>query len=252
MERAAWGYLLLEAILACRTSTFIRSQLAPRLLSIHDYREEFSSRLPKALWLSVDLGLRFDAIEGTARLHAPAHALQAALEQVPSTAPAPASSGELAPVCLDLSVTAACCLPVADWARLSPGDVAVVEGLSGNATAWTGPVSLLSSCFEIEGALDAGRFSFKRARRRASPKEPLVALSSDEVTCTLPVELQVELGTVQVPIGTLNSLQPGAVVSLHVNPASPVSLKLGSRTVARAELVDIDGAIGARILTVLP
>ena len=253
IERAAWGYLLLEALLAGRTSPFLKELIAPRLLSVHDYREEFASRLPKVQWLSVDLELRFDGLEGTARLHLPAHALQSALEQVPpSGTKQPTLAGNLASFDVALGVSAACRLPLADWARLAPGDVVVVEGLTGTASGLRGDVSLRSTWFDLEGALDAGRFSFSRARRRAPHPESHVSQPFDEVTCTLPLDLQVELGTVQIPVGAISALQAGAVVSLNLNPTSPVSLKLAGRTVARAELVEIDGVVGARILAVLP
>ncbi|MBM4379874.1 MAG: FliM/FliN family flagellar motor switch protein [Deltaproteobacteria bacterium] len=255
IERAAWGYLLLEVILAARSSAFIREQLAPRLLSVHDFREEFGARLPKVPWVTVELGLRFAAMEGTALLHLPAHALQMALQQVPqSSRDEPAAEGGLAAVDVEFAVTAASHVPTSDWARLTAGDVVMVDRLSGGLPAWRGTVALQTAGFELEGVLDAGRFAFTRARRRASPPESSMPQphSMDDVTCTLPLALQVELGTAQVPIGALHALKPGAVVSLHLNPASPVSLKLGGRTVARAELVDVDGAVGARILEVLP
>jgi len=253
IERAAWGYLLLELLLSARTSRFVLEQLAPRLLSVHDFREEFIGRLPKVPWVTVDVGLQVDGIEGTARLHVPAHALQLALQQAPVTLDSSVGvEGGLASIDLDLSVLASLHLPMSDWARLSTGDVVLVDGLSGGGTDWRGQVALRSTWFDLEGTLDAGRFSFIRARRRASPQETSMPKSMDDVTCTLPLELQVELGTVQVPVGTLNALKPGAVVSLNLNPASPVSLKLGGQTVARAELVDVDGAVGARILAVLP
>lgn len=78
---------------------------------------------------------------------------------------------------------------------------------------------------------------------------------ADEVTQlteAVPVELCIELTRLLLPISELATLRPGAIMPLAINVTQPVTLRLGDRTVARAELVDIEGQVGARILTMTP
>lgn len=73
--------------------------------------------------------------------------------------------------------------------------------------------------------------------------------------CSLPpppMELEVELARVQLSVSELATLRPGSLLPLHINASQVVSLRLGDRAVARAELVEIDGEVGARILALLP
>ncbi len=68
----------------------------------------------------------------------------------------------------------------------------------------------------------------------------------------LPVDVEIELTRLMVPVSELAVLKPGALLPLHINASEPVLLRIGDRAVARAELVDIEGEVGARILTLLP
>jgi type III secretion protein Q len=64
----------------------------------------------------------------------------------------------------------------------------------------------------------------------------------------LPVMLDVELATVRVPVRELARIVPGAVLALGIDRRGLVTLRIGSRAVARGELVEVDGAVGVRIL----
>ena len=68
----------------------------------------------------------------------------------------------------------------------------------------------------------------------------------------LPVEVEIELSRVMLPLSELAAIKPGALLPLRINPSEPVLLRVGDRAVARAELVDIEGEVGARILCLLP
>ena len=68
-------------------------------------------------------------------------------------------------------------------------------------------------------------------------------------TPALPVEVEIELTRLRLTVAELASIKPGSILPLHINSAEPVVLRVGDRAVARAELVEIDGEIGARILT---
>lgn len=70
-------------------------------------------------------------------------------------------------------------------------------------------------------------------------------------TPALPVEVEVELTRLRLTVGELAGIRAGSILPLHINAAEPVLLRVGDRAVARAELVEIEGEVGARILTLL-
>jgi type III secretion protein Q len=250
VERAAWGFLLLESLHALQSEPFIRQHWAPRLIAVHDFREEFIRHLPGGAWLTLDICVRAAGVEGTARMHLPAMAVQCALEATEAEQ-RPKSDAGLRNLVMSFSVEAGARLPIRDWARIGSGDVVMLEGIA-SVYSPAGTVALRSPWFELTGSLDAGMFRLHRARRRIPLNEVAMSTGPDDVTCSLPLELQVELGHAKLSLEELHGLSPGTVVPLQVNLASPVVLRLGTRAVARAELVDVDGAIGARILNLVP
>ena len=68
----------------------------------------------------------------------------------------------------------------------------------------------------------------------------------------LPVDVEIELTRLMMSLSDLAALKPGALLPLRINASEPVLLRVGDRAVARAELVDIEGEVGARILCLLP
>jgi type III secretion protein Q len=80
------------------------------------------------------------------------------------------------------------------------------------------------------------------------------ALHVQEVTvlepnALLPVRLEVELARVDVPLAELARLEPGSVLTLPIDRRGLVVLRVGERAIGRGELVDVDGAVGVRILS---
>jgi type III secretion protein Q len=73
----------------------------------------------------------------------------------------------------------------------------------------------------------------------------------DPQLSTLPVELEVELARVPLTLVELAALAPGMVLPLRISVGDPVFLRAGDRRVARAELVDLEGEVAARVLDVL-
>ena len=69
---------------------------------------------------------------------------------------------------------------------------------------------------------------------------------------SLPVEVEIELTRLLLPVSELAALRPGGVLPLRISASEPVVLRIGERAVASAELVDIEGEVGARILALLP
>ena len=74
----------------------------------------------------------------------------------------------------------------------------------------------------------------------------------DPALSELPVELEVELARVPLSLAEVGALQPGAVLPLRVSAGDPVFLRAGDRRIARAELVDVEGEVAARVLELVP
>lgn len=74
---------------------------------------------------------------------------------------------------------------------------------------------------------------------------------SSNVDPTVPVEIEIELTRLRVPLHQLGNVRAGSVIPLQINAASQVVVRIGDKAVARAELVEIEGEIGARIVSML-
>jgi len=70
-----------------------------------------------------------------------------------------------------------------------------------------------------------------------------------ESNALLPVRLEVELARVEVTLADVARLEPGAALPLSIDRRGLVTLRVGERAIARGELVDVDGAVGVRILS---
>ena len=76
--------------------------------------------------------------------------------------------------------------------------------------------------------------------------------TQDMTVTSLPVDVEIELTRLRLTLGELSSLKPGALLPLRISSSEPVYLRVGDRRVARAELVEIENEVGARILDLLP
>lgn len=65
-----------------------------------------------------------------------------------------------------------------------------------------------------------------------------------------PVDVVVEVARIAMPLGELAALRPGEVLVTGRALGERVTLRVGERTIALGELVDVDGEIGVRILSV--
>jgi flagellar motor switch protein FliN/FliY len=79
--------------------------------------------------------------------------------------------------------------------------------------------------------------------------EPETPRPSD-VLLDLELPFALTLGSVELSLGELHGLEPGAVLPLGRAADGPVNLVVGGRTVARGELVVVDGCFGIRVATV--
>ena len=70
----------------------------------------------------------------------------------------------------------------------------------------------------------------------------------DPIASAALVTLEVEIARVPVTLADLARLEPGATLPLPVGRGGLVLLRVGDRAVGRGELVDVEGAVGVRIL----
>lgn len=242
IETAALGWLALSAIAGVRTVPAFDTRFSPRLVTLTLDRGEALRTIDAAVrHLAIEVQLTSDHPLGTARVLVPAKMLQLAVQTAPVSQPPPA----LEPV-LNASVAARCRfghaeLLRADIGELAPGDVIVFAGCRLSGDQLHGPARLLTRSFELNGELGADGFNVTRA----------APLTPESTMSTLNVDVEIELTTIQLPVRQLGAIAPGTVLPLHINAAQTVTLRIDGKAVALAELVEVEGEIGARITAML-
>ncbi|HVE84733.1 MAG TPA: type III secretion system cytoplasmic ring protein SctQ, partial [Myxococcales bacterium] len=254
IEEAGLSFALLVALNALRHHQPLQRLFAPRLLSVHLWRREVQDLLAAGLHVGVEVKLEVGGVPGALRLWLPAVAVQAAAaEETPSPGP-------LAPQVSAASLWArvlagGSVLDAADLGALERGDVVLLDGIQLDGRQVRGNARLYTSTFQLSGAFTDAGFAVSHARCRANPQESPMSTPPPppiEEGAALPVEVEVELARLRMPLSELATIKPGAVLALHMNSSEPVLLRVGDRAVARAELVEVEGEVGARILALLP
>jgi len=254
VEEAAFGWLCLLALAAVRKIDLLQTNFGPRLLAVYIERGEILERVDcRVRHLAVELTVKVGESSGAARLLLPAPACDTAIAAVEEQLPA-----EIAPELLAAKVTVRtyfgrCVLDARDMAGLQLGDVVMFNAVAAGTGLLCGPARLVTSSFELHGHFTSDGFTLTRAETRATslPQEPTMKLKDDANLPSLPVEVEIELTRLRISVAELATLRPGAVLSLRIGVTEPVTLRVGDRAVARAELVDIEGEIGARIIGLL-
>lgn len=254
IEEATLGYLLLSALHATTGSTFA-AKVRPRLRRVTHERVTALAPLPlRQPHLAIDLRFTLGTLRGGGRLYLPSFAARAVIDEY-----AQDPVGSLAPELCDVPQDLTCVLPAVtlsrmELARLRQGDALVLEGASLREGQLMGPARLRSPLFLLDGELTAAGFTYQRARTRASPQESAMKPLPDrtEVTPPLPIEVEVILTRFRMTLAELATLKPGALLGLQITANEPVTLRIGERTIARAELVDIEGEVAARITSLNP
>lgn len=215
LEAAALDLFALSALEGACAAASVETALGPRLARGVVEAEGA---------LSIELAVTAATTSGRARLLLPAAAVRA-LAGAPS---ADGASGGLRVGAgvrggdVPLTPPELDALAVGDVVVLDPGaDEPRALVLPGGARVWG---RLEGECFHVEEIMtDRG--------------------------AQLPVTLEVELARVDVTLGDLARLEPGAALPLNLDRRGLVTLRCGERAVARGELVDLDGAVGVRILS---
>ncbi|MBK7858233.1 MAG: FliM/FliN family flagellar motor switch protein [Archangiaceae bacterium] len=248
LEEAAFGWVLLLALEAVRANPLLEKLFAPRLMSVHTERAEALGKLDcRKRHLSFHVRPELEGTRGIMRLIVPAPAIERACHHVE-----PGVGGALDYAVGEARIAARVMvglapLSLADLGSLTAGDVVVFDGVKLSGGSASGAARLETRTFELAGHVGAAGFTFTRARTRAITEE--TQMVKDAADPALPVEVEVELTRLLLPVAELATLKPGAVLPLHINAAQPVMLRIGDRAVARAEIVEIDGELGARIIS---
>ncbi|HET8538422.1 MAG TPA: type III secretion system cytoplasmic ring protein SctQ [Anaeromyxobacter sp.] len=219
VEAAALELFALAALDGAASVAAIEATLAPRLARA-------ASDVAGAL--AIELTVVAGDVAGRARLLVPPAAVRAV--RGPGSADGAAAALRI-PLSLRRGTVA---LAAEELELLSPGDVVVVDAdplADGAATL------VLPGGAAIRGRREADSFQVEEA-------------AMTERTAQLPVTLEVELARIEIPLGELARLEPGTVLPLPVDRRGLVTLRAGGRAVARGELVDVDGAVGVRVLSV--
>jgi len=245
IEEAALGWLML-AVLSSLSSSAFSKRYGPKLVGLYAHRHEALGSLDsRRRHLAIDLSMQVDGHAGSVRLIVPSLTVQAAIEVEPvapaTNATASVLAARIEAVCLAGQTT----LSPSQLNALGKGDVVLFGQLGFDSNgALHGPTRLRTKTFELFGQLATDLFTITRCH----PLETPLPTPHDP---TALVDLEIELTRVRIALHELGLVKAGTVVPLHVNAAQPVTLRIGDRAIARAELVDIEGEIGARILTLL-
>jgi type III secretion protein Q len=218
VETAALELFALAALDGVCSVAGVEEALAPRL-------SRGPLEVPGAL--AVELDVTAGEVAGRARLLLPHAAVRALRGAAATDGPARAL-----PVAASLRAGTAALLP-GELDALAPGDVVVVD-----------PAPDGLEHLSLPGGLVA------RGRREEDGTFRVEEIVMTERHAQLPVTLEVELARVEVPLCELARLEPGAAIPLPIDRRGLVTLRSGERAVARGELVELDGAIGVRILSV--
>lgn len=246
IEEAALAWVVLTTLSEIHKET-VFSSLSPRLVSMSlDRSDALASLDARRRHVAVQLSLQLGTTNSLVRVIVPALWAQSKLELLATeTAPAPQHSvtnATLATTCLIGSAL----LPPREAANLTIGDVIVFAGVSHGAQGLNGHGRLVTSTFELHGTFTEAGFTLTRALERSTQES---AMSNTDPS--MPVEIEVELTRVRLPVHQLGQIRPGGLIPLHINAAQQVVVRIGEKAVARAELVEIEGEIGARIVTML-
>ncbi|MCP3145086.1 type III secretion system cytoplasmic ring protein SctQ [Pyxidicoccus xibeiensis] len=255
LEEATLAYLLLLVLSAVRSQVGLYSRLGPRLSGLSMRRAEVLARLDgRQPLVAVELSLTVGEASAGARLLLPAPVLQTVFQDLPLE-----RGSDLAPEVLAAALEARCLIgqtPLSARAleALVVGDVVLFEGVRREGGRLHGHGRLVTRGFALAGDFRAEGFSLTRAQAHTVFQEADMAVVNEKSggMPPLPVEVEIELTRVMLPLSELAALKPGALLPLHINASEPVLLRVGDRAVARAELVEIEGEVGARVLALLP
>lgn len=130
-------------------------------------------------------------------------------------------------------VVARCALDRAAIERLAIRDIVIVERELSLVVGDTA-IALTATPQAVEARVAIGYVP--------APMSPALADSAQ-------LELTVQLGTTRMSLRQVGELAPGTIVSLGRPLAGPFEVRAAGRLIGRGELVDVDGELGVRIVS---
>jgi type III secretion system YscQ/HrcQ family protein len=127
--------------------------------------------------------------------------------------------------------------PVISW-------LAQLEELCGFYT-----VSMDGSAMEMDTPLGSEIEFPKNALDNTAAQPPVN--EKNNLLAQVSVTLSIEIGRLKMTLAEIASLENGRVVQLSSGPLDPVFLVVGQKRIGTGEVVDIDGKIGVRVLTMV-
>jgi type III secretion protein Q len=246
-ERALLAELLLTVLAALRECHAAEARWRPRLVEVGVARAEAERRLGGGPSLLVEIELEGSTVRGRVGLHLPELAIRAVALHVPEHRGPPGSV--LGEARLDFSPRIRCGAVWASEIAGLAGAGVVLPGAHLAGGALEGSLSLVRPGVTLVGTLGAAGFRHATTERRLPSQE---VTQVDPTLSELPIELAVELARLSLSLAEVGTLQPGAIVPLRVSVGDPVFLRAGDRRIARAELVEVEGEVAARVLELLP
>jgi type III secretion system YscQ/HrcQ family protein len=152
-----------------------------------------------------------------------------------------------------------------DLANLGLGDVVVVEGFRGAALVAPGASAGPRVTRVVHEGREQVRIEAERAELAAGapPADASGHMSDDGATlqlpaleesahlaehlAELPLDVRIEVGNATLSAREWAALAVGDVLVLDRRVGDPVTLRIGGKTLARGELVEVDGALAVRI-----
>lgn len=153
-------------------------------------------------------------------------------------------------------------LALATVTRIAPSDVVLCDwcsaapapdGLHGTAELRWGTQALSGVSLRCDGdrleivMSDEPKTTTRISTTTLTPGETDLTERALSIAADAPVVLQLELARFTLTLRELAQLRPGDVLSAHAPVGAEVSLRVGDRTIARGELVDVAGEIGVRV-----
>jgi type III secretion protein Q len=190
--------------------------LTPRLLVGHE-----DDAIASALAVGLDFVLGARRFRG--RLLVPAEAVRAL-----------AGRPELLPALEALRIEASlrggeASLTLDELSALRPGDAVLADVPS--------PALVLPGGLALRGRLEGALFHVEE-------------IHMTETQAAYPITVAIEIGRATLTFADLAALAPGVALPLDLRRDGTVVLRAGERALARGQLVDIDGALGIRILQI--
>ncbi|MGV3625758.1 MAG: FliM/FliN family flagellar motor switch protein [Archangium sp.] len=246
IEEAALGWVVLSALAELRGEAALTT-FAPRLLSVTMDRGEVLRTLDaRRRHLAIQVDLQLGETRCGARVLAPALWVQSKLDALPEETPASLHEAVAAATLPATILIGSSLLPPGEAGSLTIGDVVFIGGVERQSFGLSGPGRIVTPSFELRGSFHETGFHLMCALSR-----PTQESSMSQIDPAVPVEVEIELTRLRLPLHQLGTLKTGAVVPLHINAAQHVLIRIGDKAVAKAELVEIEGEIGARIVAML-